>query len=361
MEHRSLSVCAMPNDQQEAAKMDDTTMLDSCPTAASAPEHQKFLVAVDFGTTFSSVCYIGPIKDNEREWLGLPQVDAVDRYPFYPLQNYTRDEVPSEICYLVNARRTTAPTPQYTGTESSDDESSDEDPITSSSIANAYTASQRHDRLDTVPTTADTVRWGYGVQEYIRSADSNSTALKPLRCFKLLLDRSNNSAVELLKNEIVGECKVLKEMGVIDQELDPIADYLDQLFRHTKNIMRRATHYKDSDEIDFVLCVPAVWTSWACRQMQLAMEKAIDNSGFGQIRDKAVHNLFLVSEPEAAAACVLAAEETRVAIGESFVLLDAGGGTVDAITYEVIRDMPLRLKEVVIPGGESFAHPALQF
>lgn len=38
-------------------------------------------------------------------------------------------------------------------------------------------------------------------------------------------------------------------------------------------------------------------------------------------------------------------------LGERFVLLDAGGGTVDAITYEVERVSPLRLKEIVQPGG----------
>jgi hypothetical protein len=35
-------------------------------------------------------------------------------------------------------------------------------------------------------------------------------------------------------------------------------------------------------------------------------------------------------------------------------LLDAGGGTVDAITYTVDKDIPLRLKtEEVVPGGKS--------
>lgn len=38
---------------------------------------------------------------------------------------------------------------------------------------------------------------------------------------------------------------------------------------------------------------------------------------------------------------------------DTFVLLDAGGGTVDAITYTVDSSYPLRLKtETVTPGGE---------
>ena len=35
-------------------------------------------------------------------------------------------------------------------------------------------------------------------------------------------------------------------------------------------------------------------------------------------------------------------------------MLDAGGGTVDAITYTVDKDFPLRLKtEEVVPKGKS--------
>jgi hypothetical protein len=35
-------------------------------------------------------------------------------------------------------------------------------------------------------------------------------------------------------------------------------------------------------------------------------------------------------------------------------MLDAGGGTVDAITYTIDKDFPLRLKtEEVEPGGKS--------
>ncbi len=37
------------------------------------------------------------------------------------------------------------------------------------------------------------------------------------------------------------------------------------------------------------------------------------------------------------------------------VVLDAGGGTIDAITYQVTRSFPLRLeKEVVAPSSKFF-------
>src|ERR1700744_3555128 len=38
-------------------------------------------------------------------------------------------------------------------------------------------------------------------------------------------------------------------------------------------------------------------------------------------------------------------------INETFVLIDAGGGTVDAITYTVDGTLPLRLKRETVPSG----------
>jgi hypothetical protein len=48
--------------------------------------------------------------------------------------------------------------------------------------------------------------------------------------------------------------------------------------------------------------------------MQIAMATAIGKSGFGKVDDGSVDNLFIVSEPEAAAACVLADSTQRVKV-----------------------------------------------
>jgi hypothetical protein len=39
---------------------------------------------------------------------------------------------------------------------------------------------------------------------------------------------------------------------------------------------------------------------------------------------------------------------------ETFVLIDAGGGTVDAITYTVDKSYPLRLKAEGVEAGGKF-------
>ncbi|MCJ1459513.1 hypothetical protein MMC28_009892 [Mycoblastus sanguinarius] len=62
----------------------------------------------------------------------------------------------------------------------------------------------------------------------------------------------------------------------------------------------------------------------------------------------------LVTEPEAAALATLKdkAEENSLKIGDAFVVCDAGGGTVDLISYEIEHLSPLKIKECAIGSGE---------
>lgn len=58
----------------------------------------------------------------------------------------------------------------------------------------------------------------------------------------------------------------------------------------------------------------------------------------------------LIKEPEAAALWTTKKLGIVLIPGDSFVVCDAGGGTVDLITYEVERTLPqIHLKELV-PG-----------
>jgi hypothetical protein len=63
----------------------------------------------------------------------------------------------------------------------------------------------------------------------------------------------------------------------------------------------------------------------------------------------------LIKEPEAAALHTLHDLNFSLRIGDAFVLCDAGGGTVDLISYEVEAISPrLKLKELV-PGSGGMA------
>lgn len=63
----------------------------------------------------------------------------------------------------------------------------------------------------------------------------------------------------------------------------------------------------------------------------------------------------LIKEPEAAALYTLTTHEHAIKAGDAFVLCDAGGGTVDLITYEIKKTEPqLQLVELV-PGKGGMA------
>ena len=91
----------------------------------------------------------------------------------------------------------------------------------------------------------------------------------------------------------------LKRKKIVKENEDVIADYLARLFMHTKARLEEEGVISDATPIEHVLTVPAIWTAEACRKMQKAMAIAMEQAKFG-----AVENLFLVSEPEAAASYV---------------------------------------------------------
>lgn len=65
----------------------------------------------------------------------------------------------------------------------------------------------------------------------------------------------------------------------------------------------------------------------------------------------------MIKEPEAAALNTMHSLEVALRVGDAFVLCDAGGGTVDLITYEVVKLEPvLELRELVPGTGRSPSH-----
>jgi hypothetical protein len=146
--------------------------------------------------------------------------------------------------------------------------------------------------------------WGYGVQKQLQYPDSNRAKIRRIARSKLLLDTSPYTAT--IRAQLKPSLDQLKKLKVIKEDTDVIADFLEHLFQHTKGQLTRSHGFHDACSIEFVLCVPAIWTQKACRIMQTAMATAISKSRFGKVDSGSVDNLFIVSEPEAAAACVLA-------------------------------------------------------
>jgi molecular chaperone DnaK (HSP70) len=102
----------------------------------------------------------------------------------------------------------------------------------------------------------------------------------------------------------------------------------------------------------YCLTVPAMWSDRAKNYMRQAAVKAgLVNADDHQDR------LVLISEPEAAALyCERMCDQVQLEQGHRMMICDAGGGTVDLITFEILsvnKKGGSRLKEITKGSGKS--------
>ncbi|CAG9936358.1 unnamed protein product [Clonostachys rosea f. rosea IK726] len=182
------------------------------------------------------------------------------------------------------------------------------------------------------------VMWGYGIP-----ADAD-----PVRWFKLLLLQEEDLAPELRQSDFVLRArKMLRENNKTATDL--IADYLKALWAHILNSIKKARSKTVIEALRFhvVITVPAIWKDYA----RTAMEEAAKKAGILDDRPAGSTTLAFAPEPEAAALATLC-EKGRVAKKDDvFVICDAGGGTVDLISYRVGGLEPIELHEAVLGSG----------
>lgn len=101
----------------------------------------------------------------------------------------------------------------------------------------------------------------------------------------------------------------------------------------------------DNEETVVVITLPASWSDRAKNSMLQAAQKAGIDDG---------RTLKFRAEPEAAAMCELKmrAKKAHIAKGDCFIVCDAGGGTVDVVSFQVLSLDALSLNQVVVSEGE---------
>lgn len=171
----------------------------------------------------------------------------------------------------------------------------------------------------------------------------------PIRCFKLLL-HEDDLPPGIRESEILLRArKRIRESQ--KTAIDLIADYLGALWRHILDTINRARQpVIEALKFHVVITVPAIWKDYA-RQ---SMEKAAEKSGILAPRRAGPTTLALASEPEAAALASLDDKRPSINVGDVFVICDAGGGTVDLISYKVRKTAPIELHEAVIGTGGPY-------
>ena len=109
--------------------------------------------------------------------------------------------------------------------------------------------------------------------------------------------------------------------------------YLKELWGHTLDSIRKARGDTILEALTFhiVITVPAIWKDYA----REAMQQAASMAGMLSSRPAGKTTLTFAPEPEAAALSSLSDCKRSVDVGDVYVILDAGGGTV--VSTEALR------------------------
>ncbi|KAK0641359.1 hypothetical protein B0T16DRAFT_213993 [Cercophora newfieldiana] len=182
------------------------------------------------------------------------------------------------------------------------------------------------------------VMWGYEVPP-----DGDA-----VRWFKLLLLKEEDLKGDLRTSEILGRGRrMLRDHN--RTAVDLVADYLRLLWKHVVKSIHKARGELVVDAMTFhvVITVPAIWKDYARERMRQAAKKA----GILSPRVAGQTTLSFAPEPEAAALATLCEPGRSVKPGDVYVVCDAGGGTVDLISYRVERTVPIVMSEAVEGTG----------
>ncbi|KAG6014764.1 hypothetical protein E4U54_004867 [Claviceps lovelessii] len=157
---------------------------------------------------------------------------------------------------------------------------------------------------------------------------------------KLLLDPDQERPLYLPSKNIKKELQSLPK-----KPFEIAADFIGAIYEHALEEISKTVPkaYMDMCDKEFVLSVPAVWSDAA----KNATLKAAELAGIKPVT--------VVKEPEAAALYSIKTLDFSIKDNDAFVVCDAGGGTVDLISYEVMATLPqLKVKELV-PGTGGMA------
>ncbi|KAH6629649.1 hypothetical protein C7974DRAFT_394938 [Boeremia exigua] len=185
------------------------------------------------------------------------------------------------------------------------------------------------------------VTWGYGVEDDDEAVE----------WFKLLLlEESDMDDKQKTSPQIQKAKRLLQKAN--KTAVQAVGDYLRLLWAHTiTNIKKQAGEdFLRGLPLKVVCTVPAIWRNKAISKMR----EAAKHAGILERRTGGETKLFFVSEPEAAALATFndLSKRPNLHVGDTLVICDAGGGTVDLISYKITQTKPMKLAECVEGSGK---------
>jgi molecular chaperone DnaK (HSP70) len=258
---------------------------------SAPPPRAKLVIAIDYGTTFSGVAFA-----------------------------HTASVIQSHLCLtLKNELTATQPDVRTLITEYPDAEGAAE--------------GKASDKVPTKLSYTNTgVNWGFQVSE-----DEHHYAE-----FKLGL---NN--VKATTSQVAKQFKNAHSLKLDDRfnARKLTTDYLTALREHIVRVLKNklGATVVETTPIEWVITVPAIWSPSAeSHTRSCARDAGLEGK------------ITVISEPEAAITFALDTMPAgSLQKGDTFVMCDAGGGTVDLISYVIDSVTPLKIREVSVgEGGE---------
>ncbi|KAI0453565.1 hypothetical protein F5B21DRAFT_525719 [Xylaria acuta] len=184
------------------------------------------------------------------------------------------------------------------------------------------------------------IKWGYNIP----------TDIQPIEWFKLLLLEQDDLPVNLRHSSHIQAARDMME-NVGKTAIELVGDYLKVLWKHIIADIKaqKGASLVGGTRYHVVLSVPAIWKEYARDRMRQAAQRA----GILEDRIAGKTSLGFISEPEAAALATLPDLDNsdNLTVGDSFVVMDAGGGTVDIISYKIEKLEPMAMSECVEGDG----------
>ncbi|BGP57949.1 hypothetical protein JCM8202v2_005603 [Rhodotorula sphaerocarpa] len=140
------------------------------------------------------------------------------------------------------------------------------------------------------------------------------------------------------------------------EPIDVVTDYLSCLWQYAKErITEEIGSVADLEAADVILTVPAAWDASGCQLMRTAAINAgMVQSASGGDRSWR-ERLRIITEPEAAAIQASTMSSLfKLKPSQTFIICDAGGGTVDTAVYKLIGQLSqLEIAEVCSRSGAN--------
>ncbi|KAF0638040.1 hypothetical protein FPSE5266_00075 [Fusarium pseudograminearum] len=176
--------------------------------------------------------------------------------------------------------------------------------------------------------------WGYSVP-----ADKDA-----LKWFKLLLIDEKDIPAKITNSSQFQHSRELLET-MKKGPIDAIGCFLSKIWSHAMDSIesKLGKELVRNSEFQVVVTLPAIWSPYA----RYRMEKAVEVSRIRSPRPCGNTTVCFISEPQAAALATMHdfRDTSTVKAGDTMVICDAGGGTVDLISCVVESTYPFVVKK----------------